>query len=298
MEKRLCSLCGSNVSLIQVKGKRLCQECLIIGTETVTALWKIPLETLVKEYTDSCFRFLSTGDPEDVHRARIAGRKIKAILEFLGVSKKHELLLTIKHIHHLLSKVREADVLLEALKTDIQTNKVNSEMERLVAKNRKKLQHSLSIEIPAILNDTFYKKVQIFMKKELAVYTVLLVKENEISVYEQHFQDLVGNYHKFVKEKGKISPDSIKALHKVRIQSKALRYIYQYLHAMSGENYQDKIAYYKAIQNQFGDVNDVQDWIEQLEKYEKKIDVSKSEINYVKKQLKNRLHYLIENIHI
>ena len=57
------------------------------------------------------------------------------------------------------------------------------------------------------------------------------------------------------KEKGKISPDSIKALHKVRIQSKALRYIYQFLHAMSGENYQDKIAYYKAIQNQFGDDN-------------------------------------------
>lgn len=156
----------------------------------------------------------------------------------------------------------------------------------------------MSIEIPAILNDKFYKKVQIFINKELAAYSVLLVKENEISMYEQHFQNLVGNYHKSVKEKGKISPDSIKALHKVRIQSKALRYIYQYLHVISGENYQDKIAYYKTIQNQFGDVNDVQDWIEQLEKYEKKIDATKSEIHHVKKKLNKRLYHLIEKIEV
>ena len=70
MEKRQCSICGSNVSLIQVKGKRICQECLIIGNERVTTLWKNSLETLVKEYTDFCFRCLSTGDPEDVHRGK------------------------------------------------------------------------------------------------------------------------------------------------------------------------------------------------------------------------------------
>ena len=298
MEKRQCGICGGNVSLIQVKGKRLCQECLIIGTEKVTILWKNSLEGLWKEYTDFCFRCLSTGDPEDVHQARIAGRKIRAILEFLGVSKKHELFLTIKRMHHLLNKVREADVLLEALKADRDNNKVKTEMKRLVRKKRKELQELLEIEIPTILNDTFDKKVKIFIRKELSAYTVPLVKDQVIREYEEHFQCLVENYHQTVKDKGKTSSDSIKALHAVRIQSKTLRYIYHYANQIFEENYHDQVKYYKHIQNQFGDINDLQDWLNQLKKYEKKLDVSKSEMNHVKKQLKNRLHDLIENIHI
>lgn len=77
MEKRQCGICGGNVSLIHVRGKRLCQECLIIGTERVTTLWKNSLEGLWTEYRECCFRCLSTNNPENVHRARIAGRKLR-----------------------------------------------------------------------------------------------------------------------------------------------------------------------------------------------------------------------------
>ena len=262
----------------------------------VTVLWKNPLETLVKEYTESCFRCFSADDPEDVHHARVTGRKIRAILEFLGVSKKHELLVSIRQMHQLLSKVREADVLLDTMETEGEKNKVYAEMVRLVSKKRKKLQNVLLKEIPAIVNDDFYKRVQIFMNKELATYTVLLVKENVLHEYEEKFYALVDAYQKSVEEKGTMATDSIKALHAVRIQSKSLRYIYQYLNEMTSEGYQNKVEYYKDIQNQFGNINDVHDWLNQLKANEKKLDATKSEINYAKKKLKARLQHLIEKV--
>ena len=297
-EEKRCSICGSNISLILIRDKWLCQECLIIGNEKVTILWKNHLETLVKEYTESCLSCLSADNPELVHQARVAGRKIRSILEFLGVSKKHELLLTIKKMHHLLNKVREADVLLTAMNKESEKNVVYAEMVRLVTKKRKKLQNLIIKEIPTIVNDSFINKVQTFMNSELAAYTVLFEKENVIDKYEEKFYSLVEVYQRSVEENGSVATDSIKALHAVRIQSKSLRYIYHYLNEMPGEDYQDKVDFYKDIQNQFGGINDIQNWIYQIKTYEKKIDATKSEIGHVKKKLKARLQHMIEKVEL
>ena len=295
-ERQCCSICGSNHSCIPVKDKWLCHECLLIGNDKVNNLWKHPLDTLFNEYTDSCLDCVSADDPEDVHRARVTGRKIRAILEFLGVTRSHELLQTIKKMHHLLNKVREADVFLLSMKRESEKNKVFAEMVRLITKKRKKLQNTLRKQIPDILNDEFFGKVQTFTNRELAAYTVPLIKENVIHKHEEKFKGLVEAYHRTVEENGTMATDSIKALHTVRIQSKSLRYIYYYLNEMPGEDYQDKVDYYKDIQNQFGDITDVQDWLFQLKIYEKKINAPKSEIEYVKKQLKTRLQNLIEKV--
>ena len=57
-----------------------------------------------------------------------------------------------------------------------------------------------------------------------------------------------------------------------------------------------KKIYYESIQNQFGDINDVQDWLFQVKTYERKIHATKNEIEHVKKNLKARLHHLIEKV--
>ena len=295
-ERQCCSICGSNDSCIHIKDKWLCHECVLIGNEKVNNLWKHPLETLFNEYTESSLRCASEDDPEDIHQARVTGRKIRAILEFLGVSRAHELLQTIKKMHHLLNKVREADVFLLSMKRESETNKVFAEMAKLISKKRKKMKNELRKQIPDILNEEYLGKIQTFINRELVAYTVPLIKENIIHKYEEKFKGLVSAYHRTVEENGTMATDSIKALHTVRIQSKSLRYIYHYLNEMPGEDYQDKVDYYKDIQNQFGEITDIQDWLCQLQIYEKKINASKSEIEYVKKQLKTRLKNLIEKV--
>ena len=278
-ERQCCCICGSNHSCIHVKDKWLCHECLLIGNEKVNNLWKHPLDTLFKAYTDYCLRCVSANDPEDVHQARVTGRKIRAIFEFLGVSRAHELLQTIKKMHHLLSKVREADVFLLSMQRESETNKVFAEMAKRISKKRKKMQNELRKQVPDILNEEYYEKIQTFINRELAAYTVPLIKENVIHKHEEKFKGLVEAYHRTVEEKGTMATDSIKALHTIRIQSKSLRYIYHYLNEMPGEDYQDKVDYYKDIQNQYGEITDIQDWLFQLKIYEKKINAPKTRLN-------------------
>ena len=208
----------------------------------------------------------------------------------------HELLLVIKKMHHTFNMIREADVLLEEMKKDCETNKVYKEIVKLVTKKRRKLQNAIEKEISSLINESFIKNAQIFINQELATYILPLEKEKVISEYEEHFLRQVEVYEQTAEENGKFTANSIKALHSVRIHSKSMRYMYHFLNETLGENYQDKEAYYESIQNQFGDINDVQDWLFQVKTYERKIHATKNEIEHVKKNLKARLHHLIEKV--
>ena len=295
-ENQPCSICGSSVSLLYVHEKWICHECLQIACEKLMIPWKTSLELLLKNYADACIRCRTEDDPEAVHLARVIGRKIRAILDFLGVPKSHELLLVIKKMHHSFSKVREADVLLEEMKKHCETNKVYKEIVNLVMKKRRKLQNAIEKEISSLINESFIKNAQIFIHQELVTYILPLEKEKVISEYEKHFLRQVEVYEQTVEENGKFTANSIKALHSVRIHSKSMRYMYHFLNETLGEKYQDKEAYYESIQNQFGDINDVQDWLFQVKTYERKIHATKNEVEHIKKNLKARLHHLIEKV--
>ena len=295
-ENQLCSICGRSVSLLYVHEKWICHECLQTACEKLMIPWKTSLELLLKNYEDACIRCMTEEDPEAVHLARVTGRKIRAMFEFLGVPKMHELLIVIKKMHHSFNKVREADVLLEEMKKDCETNKVYKEIVKLVMKKRRKLQNAIEKEIPSLINESFIRNTQIFINQELVTYILPLDIEKVISEYEEQFLRQVEAYEQTVEENGKFNSNSIKALHSLRIQSKSMRYMYHFLNETLGGNYQDKEAFYESIQTEFGDINDVQDWLFQVKTYERKIHATKNEVEHVKKNLKARLHHLIEKV--
>ena len=208
----------------------------------------------------------------------------------------HELLLVIKKMHHSFNKVREADVLLEEMKKDCETNKVYKEIVKLVTKKRENCKMQFEKEISSLINESFIKNAQVFINQELVTYILPLEKEKVISEYEERFLRQVEVYQQTVEADGKFTANSIKALHAVRIHSKSMRYMYRFLNETLGENYQDKEVYYESIQNQFGDINDVQDWLFQVKTYERKIHATRNEVEHVKKNLKARLHHLIEKV--
>lgn len=296
IKENQCIICSSQTSLISLHENMICQKCLQNGVIGLIRPWKITLSSLCKRYADHCLNSLSSDDPEEVHQARVTGRKIRAILEFLGVPKSHWFLLTIKKIHHLLNKVREADVMLLEMQREGDNNIVFAEMERLFRKKRKKLQNMLASEIPIILDSNYFQQIDFFVNQELFSYVMTFNAEKALAEYETVFSQRVEEYHSSVEQEGKMAPASIKALHSVRIQSKSLRYIYFYLNEMTEGDYESKTAFYKNLQNHFGEINDVQDWLHQIQKYEKKLHALKSDIDEVKKQLQTRLQKLVNAV--
>ena len=130
----------------------------------------------------------------------------------------------------------------------------------LVLKKQRKQKSTLAKEIPLILNDSFQKHITDFFENELNSYVLKLNKESALSQLEDRFNFLVHDYHQLVNKLGKTALPSVKALHAVRIRSKSLRYTYHFLTEDFGENLLEKEDFYKNLQTQFADINDVQDW--------------------------------------
>lgn len=293
-----CSICTSNETLYQVQEKWVCEKCLHIGIEKLVLPWKESLEQLFKGYNEASYRCLSVDEQAEVNQARIIGVKIRAVLQFLGLPKKHDLLLSIRKMHQLFNKVREADVLIEEMKQKSDDNKVYTKLLKAVSKKQKKLKNLITVEMPAILNDSFHQNVEKFINNELISYVVSIDREIVIRKYEESFIKLVEAYHKSVEETGKASVETIKALNDVRKKSISLAYIYNFLNQSFGDSYQEKEGYYRNLQHKFDEIKDAEVWFEQIKAYGKKINAPKSEIENVKKVFKERYKNLIENVEL
>lgn len=293
---RHCCICSSSVDLIPVQDKWICEKCLDVGIEKLTLPWKVSLEALFNEYYEACNRYISFDTSEDVHQARIIGRKIRAMLEFIGLPKKHRILLPITEIHRMLNKVREADVFIVEMKQKSADNNVYKVMAEAASKRQLKQKKQIAEEIPALFDESYHQKVETFINDKLVLYIVQLEKENVLYQYEERFNRVVDAYRQSVEKKGKTSADTIKALHAIRKKSKSLRYIYSFLNDAFENRYQDKESYYKNLQRKFGEINDVEDCLYLIKEFQKKSP--KGDIDNVKKGYKVRLQELLENVEL
>ncbi|OES45685.1 hypothetical protein BA724_02420 [Domibacillus iocasae] len=296
IERKSCLFCQQEQSLLPIKQEYICDECLNEGNGERMTQWEASLQKRMNDYKHFCKRCIKVSDPEDIHQARVTGRKLKSILQFLGVKKKHPVLVRIKRIHKLLNIIREADVFIEAFEKREKKNKAYKEMVKKVTKKRRSFQKELQSQMPSIMNADLFHDWEQFLSKELAFYVLTLEKDKRLNEYEQRFSYKIDTYHKAVKTYGKQHSKSIEALHKVRIQSKSLRYIYKELSDMMDQNFNSEKEYYKKIQTQFGAINDVQDWLSKVKQYKNKLNASQKDIGHVKKKLKIQLKEMIENV--
>lgn len=290
-----CLLCENEQSLIPIKQHFMCSECLDEGNDWRLAQWESWFQKRVSRYLHLCHKCLKTGDIEAAHQARVMGRKIMALLQFLNVPKNHSVIKVLKNIHSLLNPVREADVFLEAFKS--RNDKVHQQLFKKVRKKRKKLQKKLQQSLPPLIEKAS-RRLSAFAAEELPFYALSIDPEAQILLFENQFNEKVEQYEQSVDAYGKRAPESIKALHKVRIQSKALRYMYAELGGLMGQDFSKKEKHYKDIQSQFGEINDVQDWLNKLDRYKNKLDASEEEMASVEKRWQNRLKVLLEEVEL
>jgi CHAD domain-containing protein/ribosomal protein S27AE len=293
-----CCICGSTVTLFQVKEKWICEQCLSIGDGNRTSLWAESIENLIKEYTEACYRCLNSDEPNNINVARILGRKIQSVLLFLGLPKKHTLLLPIKKVHFILNTIKETDVLLDEIAEQNEENKVNAEMVQIFTKKQKNANDLLTKNLPKLINDSYVTNLKNFVNEKLNYYNLPYIQEKALRKYEERFNELINEFNQSVEIKGKTSQSAVKILYKIRKKAKSLSYIYGFLNDMLGEQYMEKEMYYKDIQHQIAKVNDMKDYIDQLKIYEKKIHAPKKEKTAIKNKLKERMNGLIENVEL
>lgn len=294
-EPNTCLLCEKEQPLIPIKQHFLCTECLNEGNDWRLAKWESWFQRQISHYLHLCKRCLKTDDTEAVHQARVTGRKLASLLQFLNVPKNHPLVKAIKNIHALLNPVREADVFLNAFRERNQP--VHKQLFKKIHKKRKKQQKKLQESMPKWIKEAS-RQFSAFSVEELPFYALSIDPDTQIQVFEERFSEKAEHYQQTADSYGKQAAQSVKALHKVRIQAKMLRYMYADLASLMGRDFSKKEKYYKNIQSQFGDINDVQDWLDKLKRYEEKLNVPKEEIASVRTKWQRRLNVLIEEVTI
>lgn len=293
-KKKTCSICQRKDALLSLPNGFICEECAAQSAEAVLDQWQQQLQKQFDVYVSYCSKSKTADEPEPIHQARVNGRKLRSLLEFLNVPKKHPVLKTIKKIHSLLNPIREADVFLNAFSSRKQT--VYKEVSDYVEQDRYKQKKKLQKKLPELVEKLKTVQWPSFMQSELPSYALRIRQRARVQSFEQEFRDRVAHYHQTADAHGKQADISVEALHKVRIRSKALRYMYGDLAERTSRDFSEEEAYFKAIQSQFGDINDLQDGLKKLKQYKKKINAPRPETKKEVKKLEKRLAGKVEKV--
>ncbi|MGY4690701.1 CHAD domain-containing protein [Salibacterium sp. K-3] len=299
-----CSICGSRDSIVKVKGLFLCRDCMENAGAAWTERWQTVLEEIVQEYVEFCEKAVSFTDIEDLHQARVKGRRLQTLLSFLGIPEDHKLMDRLDDAHKRLGRVRERDVLIDAFLKRAEQEAIDEEAAvfrdaaAVVHRKREKEQEKLAKNLPKIINQKFQEHWETFCSRELPALVRSMTLEERLQTHERAFQEKKEQYQTAAAEKGAASKAALKALHDVRIESKKLRYIYAYVSGIYSSVYASEAKAYKQYQRQFGDINDIRDWLKMLKDTEKKLEVSTEHINAVKEKLQEELETKAAAVHI
>lgn len=299
-----CTVCGSKKHLLHVKEEYVCEDCLNTGNDTLVHKWMKGLDDIAHEYMEYCEKCLSFEDTEDVHQARVKGRRMEMILGFLQVEKQHPLLEKIQEAHDKLGKVRESDVFIEQFykrleqEEDPDKAEVYRQYMELREEKRRKQQKKLKKNLPDIINEQFMEEWVQFRDQEARHYVLSLHADNQLEPYEQSFNAQIEKFEQEAEDSGLQAKSTLKALHKVRIESKALRYIHKYIANMYGQPYKKRAKHFKKAQKELGHINDLRDFLKELKDNQKKVEMKKDQIQLVKTQLEDELTEQLEALNI
>ncbi|MFB5662632.1 CHAD domain-containing protein [Alteribacillus sp. HJP-4] len=299
-----CKICGSDTGLFPIKESFLCEHCLKMANEELVMRWRNVFNKLAEEYIQYCEKSLTFEDLEDVHQARVKGRRLRALLLFLGMKKDHKILKNIKEAHKLLGEVRERDVLIAAFqkRAEQEANdehaEVYLELKEITKKQMKKQKRKLEKNLLNIIDDKFRRRTQEFEINILPELVLPLDIKVRLAEYTSVYSETVENYRKAAEEFRKESGEALKALHEVRIKSKEIRYCYNFLGKVYGNHYKIQAKPYKKNQRQLGDINDRRDWLKALKKEMKKLEAEDTAIDEFKQQLEHELNEHVNALEI
>ncbi len=219
---------------------------------------------------------LSNNDPENVHRMRVASRRVRADLDvFEPVFPKKWFARWKKDFRELtraLGSARDADVQIDYLEQLLKEKHSEDEgrgIEALLDHKRtyrNSLQPGLAVTIAKVVEDhTMETLAEHLTTMELAIPkgTILRTGKDLSQSMEQiqkRVEDLL-SYSKYVER-----PLETAKHHAMRISAKRLRYTMEIFHPLYDDGLKEEISEVKRLQDVLGEMHDCDVWISELER--------------------------------
>ncbi|PRO65557.1 CHAD domain-containing protein [Alkalicoccus urumqiensis] len=270
-----CIICGRKDGLFPVEQTWLCLTCQKRAHQSVTEAWKDELHRLYDAYAGHVDKALQAEDLEEVHQARTTGRRIRAVLKFLGMKNSHPLLKTLKEAHTELGRVREADV-----RTALLEEREGEAWEKAAVFSREQLYSripGMQEELSQLVNETFHQALSRWIEEELPEARHRVDEQEKLEEEEAVLDQYVRQFDK---------DGDWDALHDVRKQSKKLRYMYQFMGNVYGGSWKEQGKQYKRWQRSIGVINDLNELHQFLKSRGKKSPLSKKERKALQQEIK------------
>jgi len=271
-------------------------------------LWQEQLQSVFQDFTLYYSKMQTFQEPEDLHQLRISLRKMQVLILFLKNhnTKKNELLESffeqIKALARATGKLRDYDVMIIYFQTAFKSKDTQAQIQPLLQiLQREQIieQQRLLLQLPNLYNADFQKSWQKITKRKQLKKCVRNTRiENDFEELTRKFNKRHQTYLKNKEERGSTNFETVSSLHKLRLQSKKLRYAYTYLAFALAENCEKKIKKYKKMQNRFGKMNDLYNLHECLVRLENDYPYVKSVAQPLTESVHQDLTQALENVKI
>ncbi len=272
-------------------------------------LWHKQLREIHADFELYFSKMQSFKNPEDLHQARIAMRKTLTITAFLKnhtQTENHTLEQfydKIKSLANITGTLRDYDVMLQYLEDNsfkVKGKKIKTKVIYQTLKREQLIERQhLMLDIPLFYDNELQQLwTEITNKKNLKKWVKNVELEKDFEKLQQKFDKRHLKYLTYKEEQGATQPETVAALHKLRLQSKKLRYSYMYLGFALPKNQQKNTEKYKKMQTYFGEINDLYNLHECLLRLESDYPYLISDSKTLTKHITNLLENALENVRI
>lgn len=272
---------------------------------TESRQWNSQLEEVFYKMNRYIEESVSFEDEEDIHQARVNNRKLLTLIKALEPDHSDKVLAALKKTQKLLGSVRDCDVLIEAFKKRKKSTFLK-EQKKVIKKFilfqkelRKKYRKKMKRKLPNLLEQKLEKRWNQMQQEPLAEKSGQIRLLENFKEQENRFDERRIDYENFKQNKGVTDPDTLEALHKVRLSVKELRYLLKYMDFVIEFDIQAKQQYYEDLQEQLGGINDYRVWIEKWEQVSsKELGVPAKQLRSFIEELKTELEKLLGHLQI
>lgn len=240
---------------------------------TKTKPWEKALNLLYIDLRAYCHDELNKFNGEGLQHAQMNCRKILTLLSILDPNHTLDLYPILEKTLTRLSKVREMNMLIEALKDKRKQAKEagDSKAATLIKviidhykDKRKAYRKKLADELPKLINTDLEEKWKIFLSEQLEVLVIkkdinALMRELEVA-YEQKKKACKALF----REQGAESEEAYNSLNELRLAAKQLQLTASAAAFALHQKFHGYEEIYKQIQEQLGQISDQRRWLEML----------------------------------
>jgi CHAD domain-containing protein len=226
--------------------------------------------SLLDKLKSHASRILSSNDPEDLHQARVASRRLRLALSAFGKHlprKLKPLRKDLKKFTKALGKARDLDIqlaFLNDLKAQPHSAEITAGLEKIslrLEENRRIKQENIIKALKQLGDKNIFKNLEKHVPEINVKNDLKKIAKKQIS---KRLDELLGL------EKYAYQPKAAKKLHKLRIAAKHLRYALELFAPIYSKKLEPYTEISHTAQNFLGDIHDMDIWLETLPKIAKK----------------------------